>query len=148
MEDVETIQVLTRNAVKCLSCGTILESKYRHDFQCCRCDNQTTIDGGYDYSKVSAKDFDLVENLCEYKEYTKFEYDKIQQEHKEQQRILNEKGLADGKLVKLFGEYYDTEVIGFLLSKGILDNDLYNQAILKESSKWFLTQHHLIKYLC
>ena len=131
----ETVTILVRNAVKCLSCNTVLESKYRHDFQCCSCDNCTSVDGGYDYSRISAKDFDLVENLCEYKEYTKFEYDKIQQEHKEQQRILNEKGLADGKLVKLFGEYYDTEVIGFLLSKGILDNDLYNQAILKESSK-------------
>ena len=112
-----TVTILVRNAVKCLSCGTILESKYRHDFQCCMCNNRVSVDGGYDYSKVSAKDFDLVENLCEYKEYTKLEYDSLQQEHKEQQRILNEKGLADGKLVKLFGEYYDIEVIDLLLSK-------------------------------
>lgn len=130
-----TVKVLVRNSVKCLSCNTVLESKYRHDFQCCGCDNQTSVDGGYDYSKVSAKDFDLVENLCEYKEYTKFEYDKIQQEHKEQQRILNERGVAEGKLVKLFGEYYDIKVIDLLLSKGIIDNDLYNTAVLKESSK-------------
>ena len=79
-------------------------------------------------------DLDLIEDLCEYKEYTKFEYDSLQQEHKEQQRILNERGVADGKLVKLFGEYYDTEVIDFLLSKGILDNGLYNKH-LKENSK-------------
>lgn len=131
----ETVTVLVRNAVKCLSCDTTLESKHRHDFQCCRCDNQTSVDGGKDYSRVGGKEFDLIENLCEYKEYTKFEYDSLQQEHKEKQRISNEKGVADGKLVKLFGEYYDTEVIDFLLSKGILDNDLYNQALLKENSK-------------
>ena len=79
-------------------------------------------------------DLDLIEDLSEYKEYTKFEYDSLQQEHKEQQRILNERGLAEGKLVKLFGEYYDIKVIDLLLSKGIIDNDLYNQA-LKEKVK-------------
>ena len=121
-----TVKVLVRNAVKCLSCNTVLESKYRHDFQCCRCDNQTFVDGGKDYSRVGGKEFDLIENLCEYKEYTKFEYDSLQQEHKEKQRILNEKGLAEGKLVKLFGEYFDIKVIDLMISKGILDNDLYN----------------------
>ena len=132
MEDVETIQVLTRNAIKCLQCNTVLESKYRHDFQSCSCPNQAFVDGGLSYNRVGAVDFDLVENLCEYKEYTKFEYDSLQQEHKEQQRILNEKGLADGKLVKLFGEYYDIKVIDFLLSKGIIGSDLYNTTVLKE----------------
>lgn len=132
MEDVETIQVLTRNAVKCLQCNTVLESKHRHDFQSCGCNNQTFVDGGKDYSRVGGKEFDLIENLCEYKEYTKFEYDSLQQEHKEKQRILNEKGVTEGKLVKLFGEYYDIKVIDLLLSKGIIDNDLYNTAVLKE----------------
>ena len=142
----DTVTILVRNAVKCLSCNTVLESKYRHDFQCCMCSNQTSVDGGTEYSRISGKDLDLIENLCEYKEYTKFEYDKIQQEHKEQQRILNERGVAEGKLVKLFGEYYDIKVIDLLLRKGILDKDLYNQE--KEKSKRFLTQHRLIKYLC
>src|SRR5574344_1498607 len=128
----ETIQVLTRNAIKCLQCNTVLESKHRHDFQCCGCDNRTTLDGGKEYSRVSGKDLDLIENLCEYKEYIRFEYEKLQQEHKERQRNLNERGVADGKLVKLFGECYDTEVISFLLSKGILDNDIYNQALKGE----------------
>lgn len=128
----ETVTILVRNAVKCLSCGTTLESKHRHDFQCCRCDNQTFVDGGKDYSRVGGKEFDLIENLCEYKEYTKFEYDSLQQEHKEKQRILNEKGVADGKLVKFFGEYYDSEAIDLLLSKSVIDNDSYNTAVLKE----------------
>ena len=113
----DTVTILVRNAVKCLSCNTVLESKYRHDFQCCMCSNQTSVDGGTEYSRISGKDLGLIENLCEYKEYSKIEYDSLQQEHKEQQRILNEKGLAEGKLVKLFGEYYATKVIDFLLEK-------------------------------
>ena len=116
MEDVETIQVLTRNAIKCLQCNTVLESKHRHDYQACHCSNNASVDGGRVYSRVSGKDFNLVEDLCEYKEYTKFEYDSLQQERKEQQRISNEQGVADGKLVKLFGEYYDLKVINLLLS--------------------------------
>ena len=131
----ETVKVLIRNAVKCLSCNTELESRYRHDFQCCGCENQTSVDGGRVYSRVSGKDFNLIEDLCEYKEYTKLEYESLQQEHKEQQRILNEQGVADGKLVKLFGEYYDLNVINLLLSKGVLDNDLYNTAVLNEKDK-------------
>lgn len=131
----ETVKVLIRNAVKCLSCNTELESKYRHDFQCCGCENQSFVDGGKEYSRVGCKDFNLIENLCEYKEYTKLEYESLQQEHKERQRILNEQGVADGKLVKLFGEYYDLNVINLLLSKGVLDNDLYNTAVLKEKDK-------------
>ena len=131
----ETIQVLTRNAIKCLQCNTVLESKHRHDFQCCGCENQTFVDGGYDYSRVGGKDFDLIEDLCEYKEYTKIEYESLQQQYKEHQRILNEQGVADGKLVKLGGEYYDLKVINLLLSKDIIDKDLYEKALLKEKDK-------------
>ena len=135
MEDVETIQVLTRNAIKCLQCNTVLESKYRHDYQACCCSNRAFVDGGLSCIRLGAMKLDLVEDLSEYKEYTKFEYDSLQQEHKERQRISNEQGVADGKLVKLFGEYYDTKVIDLLLSKGVLDNELYNTAVLEEKGK-------------
>lgn len=132
MEDVETIQVLTRNAIKCLQCNTVLESKHRHDFQCCGCENQTFVDGGRVYSRVGGKDFNLIEDLCEYKEYTKIEYESLQQQYKEQQRISNEQGVADGKLVKLLVGYYDTKFIDLLLSKDTMDKDLYEKALLKE----------------
>ena len=132
MEDVETIQVLTRNAIKCLQCNTVLESKHRHDYQTCHCSNRAFIDGGRVYSRVGGKDFNLIEDLCEYKEYTKLEYESLQQQYKEQQRISNEQGVADGKLVKLFGEYYDLKVINLLLSKDIMDKDLYEKALLKK----------------
>ena len=135
MEDVETVQVLTRNAIKCLQCNTVLESKHRHDFQCCGCENQTFVDGGYDYSRVGGKDFNLIEDLCEYKEYTKLEYESLQQKHKERQRILNEQGVADGRLVKLLVGYYDTKFIDLLLSKNATDNDTYNEAVLNEKDK-------------
>ena len=32
MDENEIIKVLTRNAIKCLVCNTVLESKYRHHF--------------------------------------------------------------------------------------------------------------------
>ena len=140
LDENEVIKVLTRNAVKCLSCNTVLESKYRHGFQCCGCENQTFVDGGYDYSRVGGKDFNLIEDLCEYKEYTKLEYESLQQQYKERQRILNGQGVADGKLVKLFGEYYDLKVINLLLSKDIMDKDLYEKALLKEKDKWCFVQ--------
>ena len=131
----ETVTVLIRNAVRCLSCNTELESKYKHDFQCCGCENQTSVDGGRVYSRVSGKDFNLIEDLCEYKEYTKLEYESLQQKHKERQRILNEQGVADGSLLKLLVGYYDTKFIDLLLSKNATDNDTYNTAVLKEKDK-------------
>ena len=131
----KTVTVLTRNAIKCLQCNTVLESKHRHDFQCCGCENQTFVDGGYDYSRVGGKDFDLIEDLCEYKEYTKLEYESLQQKHKERQRISNEQGADDGKLVKLLVGYYDTKFTDLLLSKNATDNDTYNEAILNEKDK-------------
>ena len=135
LDENEVIKVLTRNAIKCLQCNTVLESKHRHDYQTCYCSNRAFIDGGYEYSRVGGKDFDLIEDLCEYKEYTKLEYESLQQKHKERQRILNEQGVADGKLVKLLVGYYDTKFIDLLLSKNATDNDTYNKAVLKEKDK-------------
>ena len=34
---------------KCLQCGQILESTYRHHFVQCDCPNQSFLDGGNDY---------------------------------------------------------------------------------------------------
>jgi len=43
-----------KNAVRCLSCGDIVESKNRHDIQTCSCGN-ISVDGGLDYLKRSWK---------------------------------------------------------------------------------------------
>jgi len=34
--------------IKCLKCNEIIESKHRHDFKFCKCEN-VFIDGGKDY---------------------------------------------------------------------------------------------------
>ena len=62
------IKVLSKNAIKCLVCNTILESKHRHDFQQCNCSNKAFVDGGLSYERIGAMDLDLIEILSEYKE--------------------------------------------------------------------------------
>ena len=51
------------NKVKCLSCGVILTSEYRHDFQQCKCPNETFTDGGDDYQRIGGVDMELIEVL-------------------------------------------------------------------------------------
>lgn len=48
------------NKIKCLQCGEILESKFRHDFQQCQCKNRTAVDGGNDYLKLCGVDLNLI----------------------------------------------------------------------------------------
>lgn len=54
-------------AVKCLKCGQVMESLYRHDIKSCGCDNQTMVDGGTDYTRIGGMDMEYVEVLqaCE-----------------------------------------------------------------------------------
>lgn len=48
-----------RNRALCIGCMTVLESKHRHDFQACECDN--FIDGGHDYIRIGGPSFtDLI----------------------------------------------------------------------------------------
>lgn len=51
------------NVVKCLSCGIVLVSNYRHDYKLCGCNNETMIDGGYDYLRYGGKDMKMVQVL-------------------------------------------------------------------------------------
>lgn len=57
--------------VKCLNCGEILESKYRHDFQQCNCKNQTFVDGGNDYCRIGGQNLDLIKILRDVEEKRK-----------------------------------------------------------------------------
>lgn len=100
MEDVETIQVLTRNAIKCLQCNTILESKHRHDYQVCCCSNRAFVDGGLSYIRLAAMDLDLIEDLSEYTTYDKVEYESLQKEIKIRKDIQDQE-----LLIKLFEGY-------------------------------------------
>ena len=96
----EQIEVLTRNAIKCLQCNTVLESKYQHDYQSCNCLNQAATDGGLLYQRVLANNFDLIENLSEYITYDKVEYETKQKELKTSQDIRDQE-----LLIKLFEGY-------------------------------------------
>jgi hypothetical protein len=46
--------------IKCGACNTILESKYRHDFQRCSCPNKTFLDGGNDYIRCGGMDMKMI----------------------------------------------------------------------------------------
>lgn len=50
------------NAVRCLYCGDIIQSRSRHDFVYCSCKN-TFVDGGLDYQRVGGKDLNMIEFL-------------------------------------------------------------------------------------
>jgi len=54
--------------VKCLVCNEVLESKYRHDFVMCECENQTFVDGGDDYLRFGGADLDKIEIIKEKKD--------------------------------------------------------------------------------
>jgi hypothetical protein len=55
---------LKRNAVKCLKCGDIVESRFTHDFRYCSCKSMF-VDGGLDYARRGG-DLDQMETLYEY----------------------------------------------------------------------------------
>ena len=42
--------------LKCLICGEIIESKFRHDLVECKCES-CFVDGGKDYFRFGGKDF-------------------------------------------------------------------------------------------
>ena len=97
----EVIKVLTRNAIKCLVCNTILESKHRHHYNQCQCRNEAAVDGGLVYQKILAKDLDLVENLCEYVEMTEDEYATYQEGLKIKAEIELQKRIDNGEMINV-----------------------------------------------
>lgn len=118
MENEKLIEVLVLNSVKCLVCHKTLTSKYRHNFITCGCKNETFVDGGNDYSRWGGVNLDLVENLCEYKTYTRVEYEEMQQQRKEQYERSMQERIAKGEVIKVAGRYHDVSVL-----KMLCDND-------------------------
>ncbi len=43
---------IIHNRIKCLKCGDIIESEYRHDYKTCSC-GACAVDGGRDYLRRS-----------------------------------------------------------------------------------------------
>ena len=97
----KTKMVLTRNAVKCLVCNSVLESKHRHDYNQCQCSNECATDGGLVYQRVLAKDLDLVENLCEYVEMTDDEYATYREGLKIKAELLLQKRIDNGEMLNV-----------------------------------------------
>lgn len=55
------LEQIILNRVQCRECGEVLTSYYRHDYKTCGCENETMVDGGYDYQRYGGTDFDLVD---------------------------------------------------------------------------------------
>ena len=100
----EVIKVLTRNAIKCLVCNTVLESKHQHHYNQCQCSNECATDGGLVYQRVLAKDLDLVENLCEYVEMTRGERDKQLEQQKLDEQLKLQKRIDNGEMLNVGNE--------------------------------------------
>ena len=61
---------IIHNRAKCLKCGDIIESKYRHDWVQCSC-GEIFVDGGTDYCRGGAKEFGNFIDMSEYEEENK-----------------------------------------------------------------------------
>lgn len=46
--------IIIHNRIKCLKCGDVIESEYRHDYKTCRC-GACAVDGGHDYLRRGGK---------------------------------------------------------------------------------------------
>ena len=63
----KTERKIVRNRAQCRLCLDIVESKHRHDFVYCKCDEIFT-DGGTTYIRRGAKDLSNIIDLTEYAE--------------------------------------------------------------------------------
>jgi hypothetical protein len=56
--------MIKRNAMHCLACDQVVESKHVHDFKECKCGN-VFVDGGHEYLRWGIRDFSTVVSLSE-----------------------------------------------------------------------------------
>lgn len=62
--DINKYKKLVRNAIQCVDCKDIVESKHRHDFVRCKCGN-SYVDGGLSYQRCGWKNHPPID-LSEY----------------------------------------------------------------------------------
>jgi hypothetical protein len=62
----EDLGDMIQNARQCHVCGKIVVSNHVHEMAVCGCDNRCFTDGGYDYSRVGAKDMSKTSSLVLY----------------------------------------------------------------------------------
>ena len=126
LDEDEVIKVLTRNAVKCLVCNTVLESKHRHHYNQCQCPNEVATDGGLCYQRISAKDLDLVENLCEYVEMTRGEHYKQLEQQKLAEQLKLQERIDNGEMINV-----GSDINPHWVSKEVWD------IVMKASDKYY-----------
>ena len=56
--------MIVKNAIKCIKCGDVIESKTVHDYVECSC-GSVAVDGGHSYLKRSAVSMDSYVELSE-----------------------------------------------------------------------------------
>lgn len=59
--------MIIRNMIQCKKCGDIIESVTVHDFKTCSC-GACSVDGGHDYLRRCAEDWDDAIELSEIQE--------------------------------------------------------------------------------
>ena len=100
-----TVRLLVRNAVRCIACDSILESKTRHDYVKCHCPNETACDGGLEYQRILAVDLDKVENLCKYVITTEQEYEDMLERKRIKDEEILQKKIESGEMIQFGGKY-------------------------------------------
>ena len=112
-----TVRVLVRNAVRCIACDSILESKTRHDYVKCHCPNETACDGGLEYQRTLAVDLDKVENLCKYVIMTEQEYeDMLEKKRIKDEEILQQK-IDAGLMVDFGGKWISKTTYNLIMKQ-------------------------------
>ena len=70
---------IIRNAIRCKTCGEVIESKHVHDWVCCSCWGKGDgkgcfVDGGHEYCRIGG-DLNEIDILSETRPYTDDEVD-------------------------------------------------------------------------
>ena len=79
---------IIKNSAQCKKCGEIIESKYTHDFQGCKCFRESlgkdgiAIDGGLEYFRIIGNPDNFI-NLSETRLFTDEERDEYNRRAKE-----------------------------------------------------------------
>ena len=122
-----TVRLLVRNAVRCIACDSILESKTRHDYVKCHCPNETACDGGLEYQRTLAVDLDKIENLCKYVIMTEQEYEDMLEKKRIKDEEILQKKIDAGLMVNV-----GNDTNPHWVSKEVWD------IVTKVSSKYYL----------
>ena len=121
-----TVRILVRNAVRCIACDSILESKTRHDYVKCHCPNETACDGGLEYQRILAVDLDKVENLCKYVIMTEQEYEDMLERKRIKDEEILQKKIDAGLMINV-----GNDIKPHWVSKEVWD------IVMKVSSKYY-----------